>query len=199
MPAHLPDVLADSTLQQADVICFQETWCRRSDATPMIPGYTPYFAGEGKGRGVATFIKNHLVQKKTLLKVKALEKEEFQGLKLYFPDMHILNIYRPPSQASASLDNFVKAVKENIDSNKQTIVCGDLNFNFLREGNHRVATLLKSLGFKQIVQEPTTIYGSCLDHIYLRTKFMHKHRLYHPYYSDHECVCLMLKKPILTH
>ena len=183
------------------MICFQETWCQRSDPPPLIPGYTPYFAGQGKGKGVAAYVKNHLVERKRLLRVTSLGNEEmYQGLKLYFQDLHVLTIYRPPNPTSVThMDQFVQGFKENIDSQEQTLICGDLNFNILKEPKHRIAVMLKELGFKQIVREPTTIYGSCLDHIYLRSKFLHKYKLYHPYYSDHECVCLMLKKPVLKH
>ena len=162
----------------------------------MIPGYIPYFAGEGKGKGVAVFVKKHLVKKD--IKTKSFEKEDIQGLKLYFPDIHILNIYRPPNQSPRHLVNFLQVIKENIDPKKPTIVCGDMNFNILKDRNHRISVMLKELGFEQVVEEPTTIYGSCLDQVYLRTNFLHKHKLYHPYYSDHECVCLMLKKPVIT-
>ena len=196
--AHLPDVLSDQTLLESDVICLQETWCLRSDATPIIPGYTCYLAGEGKGKGVAVFIKTHLVKMKKLLRVESLGKEDFlHGLKLYFEDLHILNIYRPPSHTSvADLDHFMNTMKQNIHPLQQTLVCGDFNFNFLKEPRHKIAILLKKLGFQQIVRYPTTIYGSCLDHVYLRTNFLHKCRLHYPYYSDHECICIMLKKQI---
>ena len=186
---------------EADVICLQETWYHQADALPCIPGYTFYFAGEGKGKGVAAFIKSHLVQKKRLLKVKRVGNQDlYQGQILYFEDMHLLNIYRPPNSTSARhLDQFVQALKDNIDPKQQVVICGDFNFNILREPKHRIAVVLKDLGFQQIVRQPTTIYGSCLDHVYLRSTFLHKYSLYYPYYTDHECVCLMLKKRVLNH
>ena len=184
---------------EADVICLQETWCQRSDPPPLIPGYTPFFAGQGKGKGVATYVKTHLIERKILLRVTSLGNDElYQGLKLYFQDLHVINIYRPPKPTSVpNLDQFLRDVKDSITPTEQTVICGDFNFNILKEPKHRIAVMLNELGFKQIVREPTTIYGSCLDHIYLRSKFLHKYALYHPYYSDHECVCLMMKKPVL--
>ena len=196
--AHLADVLADPTLLESDVLCLQETWCRRSDAIPVIPGYTCYLAGEGKGKGVATFVKSHLVERKKLLRVEKIGNEEFiHGLKLYFLDMHIINVYQPPNPSSQGhLNESVQILRRSIDPHQQTMICGDFNFNHLKEPGHKIGAALKSLGFRQIVMQPTTIYGSCLDHVYLRSNFLHKYKLYYPYYSDHECVCVMLKKPI---
>ena len=196
--AHLLDVLSDKTLLEADVICLQETWSLRSDPVPSIPGYKCYLAGEGKGKGVAIFIKSHFVEGKKHLRVNSLgNKDNLQGLKLYFEDLHILNIYRPPNHTSiADVEDFMNIMKQNIDPHKQTLVCGDFNINFLKEPRHKISTLLKDLGFQQIVRHPTTIYGSCLDHVYLRTNVLHRCRLHYPYYSDHECVCIMLKKQI---
>ena len=196
--AHFLDIQADPTMLEADIICLQETWLHKSDVVPAIPGYTHYFAGEGKGKGVAIYIKKHL-EKNRKLHVERLGNNEFyQGLKLYLNDLQLLNIYRPPNPTSAGhLNNFLQEIKANIHATQQTVICGDLNFNYLKEPKHRIAGMLQGLGFHQKVKEPTTIYGSCLDHVYLRTKCLYKYSLHYPYFSDHECICLMLKKPVL--
>ena len=136
--------------------------------------------------------------KKLLLKVEKLEGFDFfQGLKLHFEDLHILNIYRSPDPAFIKdLPKFVEILKRNISPQQQTMVCGDFNYDYWKEPNHKIAVMLKGMGFNQIVREPTTIKGNCIDHVYLKTKFCYKYRLYYPYYTDHECVCTMLKKRI---
>ena len=47
------------------------------------------------------------------------------------------------------------------------MILGDFNEDSLL--NERpITTSLQSLGFTQIVSEPTHIWGACLDHIYIR-------------------------------
>ena len=100
MIKHLPDLLADYAVLESDIICLQETWVYPR-YTPQVPGYTVYFDGEGKGKGVAILIKNHLVEKQKLLQVEQFGNEDYiQGLKLYFSDIHIINVYRPPNPTS---------------------------------------------------------------------------------------------------
>ena len=197
MVKHLPDILADSSLLESDIICLQETWVYPL-YMPDIPNYTCYFDGQGKGKGAAVLVKNHLVERMQLLEVEQFGNEDIiQGLKLYFNDIHILNVYRPPKPSSIrQLEQFMQILREKIDLKKQTLICGDLNFNFLREPRHKISVMLSQLGFQQIVRQPTTIHGSCLDHVYLRSKFMFKYQLHYPYYSDHECICIMLKKDL---
>ena len=191
----MADIKADPTLKNADILCLQETFCQE---IPILPGYTGYLAGEGRGRGVAAYVRNNLVDKKRLIKVERLEGFEFfQGLKLHFHDLHILNIYRSPDPAFIKdLPQFVQLLKRNISPEQQTMICGDFNYDYWKEPNHKIAVMLKGMGFNQIVREPTTIKGKCIDHVYLKTKFCYKHHLYYPYYTDHECVCTMLKKRV---
>ena len=124
--AHLPDVLADQTILEADVICLQETWCLRSDEVPNIPGYRCYLAGEGKGKGVALFIKSHFVNKEKPPRVESFGNEDsLQGLKLYFKDLHILNVYRPPNFNSIrDLEGFKDTLTQKIDPHQQTLFVG---------------------------------------------------------------------------
>ena len=192
---HLPDLLADSTIMESDIICLQETWFHLLHI-PYFPGYTFYFAGEGKGKGVAIFIRNKFVERRQLLLVEQFgDEDNIQGLKLYFKDVHILNVYRSPqSKAVKHLDDFIEKMRKHIDPQHPTLICGDFNFNYLREPRHKIRVLLNELGFEQIVRKPTTIHGSCLDQVYIRSKFKYKYQLHYPYYSDHECVCVMLKK-----
>ena len=192
---HMPDLLADSTILESDIICLQETWFHLLHV-PYIPGFTFYFDGEGKGKGVAIFIRNHLVERRQLLQVEQFgDEENLQGLKLYFKDIHILNVYRSPQSKSVKhLEQFMQIMRHHIDPQQQTFICGDFNFNYLREPQHKIRIMLNDLGFEQIVRQPTTMHGSCLDQVYMRSKFKYKYKLHYPYYSDHECVCVMLKK-----
>ena len=199
LPTHLPDLQCDPTLEKSDVICLQETFCHRSAPTPQLHGYTCYLSGEGRGRGVAVYVKTSLVSSKKLLKVERIDEDYVQGLKLCFIDLHILNLYRPPNtESNQNFDKFVRVVQNHVTPHQQMMICGDMNFDYWKEPANKLSVLLRKMGFQQIVKQPTTIHGSCLDHVYLRTKFLSKHKLYYPYYRDHECICVMLKKTVTT-
>ena len=56
--------------------------------------------------------------------------------------------------------------------------------------------LLIDKGFEQIVMEPTTYRGYCIDHVYhniSETERKVDYKLHYPYYSDHEAVCVMIQ------
>ena len=53
--------------------------------------------------------------------------------------------------------------------------------------------MLDKQNFAQIVTVPTTLKGYCIDHAYVRG-ISHDHKIYYPYYSNHEAVCVMVKK-----
>ena len=94
LPFHREDLLCDPAIQKSDVICLQETFCSRSNEVPNLPGYSCHLAGEGRGRGVAVFIRNWLVEKKIYQAVERLDHDNFQGLKIIFKDLHLITIYR---------------------------------------------------------------------------------------------------------
>ena len=220
LPLHLEDLKEDPTLKMADIICLQETFCKKNDRAPYLPNYTVHLAGEGRGRGVAIFVKDTLNQHvrevicrhKFLLlinplfffmQVRKMDFDFFQGLKICFPGLQLINIYRSPNPAHRPLyQNFIQILEQQLRKCdcEETVVCGDFNFNFLTEGNRNSLTkALRRKGFKQIVNEPTNINGTCIDHIYTRLSDMCiRYKLYSPYYADHDALLMMLKKKIVS-
>ena len=75
---------------------------------------------------------------------------------------------------------------------KPTVICGDFNFNYWKEPNNPVRVMLGKRGFSQVVTMPTNIYGTTIDHVYVKG-ILQKYFLHYPYYSDHEAVCVRLK------
>ena len=87
----------------------------------------------------------------------------------------------------------MKIVEKGLTSNMPTILCGD--FNFDRKVQNDLTKMLKSRGFTQIVKEPTTYRGYCIDHIYQNISEKKEGiicDLHRPYYSDHEAVCVRI-------
>ena len=218
LPRHLEDLRADPTLKMADIICLQETFCNRNDAEPKLPNYTTYLAGGGRGRGVAIFVLDKLnrnvrviCEHKTILllinllsfyiQVTNMEHDFFQGLKISFPGLQLINIYRSPNpDYNHSYETFVEILKTHIDAEGETIVCGDFNFDYLSEGPKNPLTkALRKKGLVQIVTKPTHWHGSCIDHMYTRLNdTCLKYELYSPYYTDHDALLILLKRKIPT-
>ena len=71
-------------------------------------------------------------------------------------------IYRPPD-SSKHLDanfenNFEEMISLVIEENKETIVVGDLNCNYLNNADHKsIKQILQLHGLKQIIKQPTRI------------------------------------------
>ena len=54
---------------------------------------------------------------------------------------------------------------------------------------------MEAKGFRQLVTEPTTFRGNCIDHVYIRDedvecKYL---KLYYPYYTDHEAIRVIVE------
>ena len=66
------------------------------------------------------------------------------------------------------------------------IVCGDFNINWLEDEKRQILALLDP-SYQQSVSQPTTAYGSLLDHVYTNIpedKFSCV--VYESYFSDHK-------------
>ena len=100
LPTHLDDIKSDSTFLKSDIICFQETFCEQSHGIPVIPGYICNIAGSGKGKGVATFVRNEISL--DLQNTEHVELEFAQCIKLQFKDYDLITIYRPYSKINLS-------------------------------------------------------------------------------------------------
>ena len=128
----------------------------------------------------------------------------FQGLKVSFRDLHLINVYRLPKShrrsrcISTAPERFLKVLMKNLDDEMDTIICGDFNFKFLTErGDSPLWKDLRRKGFQRIIKEPITINRTCIDHVYIRLKNLcTRHELYSPHYADDDGLLIMLKKKI---
>ena len=110
--------------------------------------------------------------------------------------MDVVSIYR---SQEGQIDQILYEIKNIIDFNKSTLICGDLNVCYMSDRSNVLVKTLEDLGFKQLVQEATHIKGGLIDHVYIRgngTCTGVDCTLYSPYYCamDHDAllttVCL---------
>ena len=153
---HYSDVKGDPKLHNADVVCLQETCLMDSDKNKEkynLREFESHFNGVGRGKGIATFYSENFTF------IKDIKMDSFQISKIESSEYSILNVYRSNDASMQFLHDLVSL----IDLNKNTIICGDLNFCSIRENDHKIGSYLKSLGFIQMVNEPTHREGQSLD------------------------------------
>ena len=182
----------DENVMRSDIICLQEIsydW----GPIPAIPGYQYYSSGHGPKRGVAVFIKNILHA--CLENVIQRDEQFAQFLLLSFSAFNVITVYRTHLCKRAHFEKqFIESLFHLIDGDKPTIINGDFNFEYWDEQETLLTHSLKYAGFIQIVSEPTTVRGNCIDHFYLpRNEANFDYKLYYPYYADHEAIMVMIK------
>ena len=179
----------------SDIICLQETG--PLGAMPVLDGYRCKLGGNGHHCGVAIFLKEEIARK-LIRDPQVLKKPFYQCMKLSFGVFDLITVYRANNQPMSDFQEFVKAMERGIDVNRPTILCGD--FNFYRRTDNDLTKMLRSKKFKQIVQEPTTYRGYCIDHVYHNIpddgdKVLYE--VHYPFYSDHEAICVRI--PLLCY
>ena len=196
LPNRLLDLGHDPTILKSDIICLQETFSI-NQPLPQIPGYVcqmPSDISQGRGRGVAAFIKEGLMH--NFLEATPVNENYGQYLKLCFLNYDVITVYRT-QDCTTMHDNlqFVQLLKNLITDNKPTIINGDFNFDYWKEKDNFVRLTLETQGFRQLVREPTTLRGKCIDHVYIKDADVECKllKLYYPYYTDHEAIRVIVE------
>ena len=103
-------------------------------------------------------------------------------------NLSFLLVYR---KNSSSILDYVNGMDYLLRAHSIDIILGDLNINFFNTTDIQPLTnLMQSLNYVQIIDKPTFISGSLLDHVYVRQAI---HANIHSsvvsvYYSDHDAV-----------
>ena len=150
---HLDDVKRDPVLQQSDILCLQETWLEEGEERQeryQLEGYRGYFTSQGRGKGVAVFVKEGL----KIESVHNFAEPNLQLSKIVLKEIDVINIYRsqdePPFRAAHHLRNL-------LTPEKNTLIIGDINI-CATKGN-ALCNFLEGEGFHQLVTLPTHIKG----------------------------------------
>ena len=84
-----------------------------------------------------------------------------------------------------------------IEQDVATAVIGDINENPSKLKKHPFSNKMISLGFEQVIKEPTCQTGSLIDHIYVNNTMKNKEiftEIDAVYYSDHDLISLYIPK-----
>ena len=150
---HVEDVKGDPVLMQSDVLFVQETWLEVSEEEEdryQLEGYRAYFTSPGRGKGIATFVKEGV----NILSISKFEAPNIQLAKVEMEKLDLVSIYRsrdePLHQVTQLLQNFLHPKKD-------TLVVGDVNICATRTND--LGKYLQQKGFRQLVTLPTHIRG----------------------------------------
>ena len=80
--------------------------------------------------------------------------------------MIVISVYRPPSTPiDAFMNNMLDIIAQF--QNVPTCIVGDFNEDVSITSNTHCCTMLKLLGFQQMISKPTHDSGTIIDHVYL--------------------------------
>ena len=194
LKAHFQDIKTDNRLQKADIIHLVETSIseEEDESAFILDGYKQRFIKNGNGKGISTYYKDDKLQH-----VEDIKTDKFQMTKFKHEQIDLINVYR--SQSGNSLE-LLEHIKKQIETGRRTIITGDFNICFMENFNNRMIQGLLSLGFNQLVHEPTHMRGRHIDHVYFLDQSGRLKPIldrYSPYYSDHDGICITI--PLLMH
>ena len=188
---HFSDLASSSYIENADIICLQETWLEKKQKDNQteelkeknrfrIHGYDAFFNNAGRGKGTSVYLKRghecaHMIAHET-----------YQIMVVNYSMLDIINVYR--SSASNSI-SFLKDLMDVFNSNKNTLIVGDLNVCCVTEKHHPILCKLFEVGFVQGVQYPSHIEGRTID--YVLSYFPKKQKIvkvhqFGQYFTDHD-------------
>ena len=134
-------------------------------STFNIPGFTFLRVDRrnGQGKGVGMYIRNEIYSTRRT----DLEDDEYESIWIETRPKNSKPIifgiiYKPPDTSLHLSEDFNKILSTNLEAiekeNKETIIMGDLNTDYLKENDHRdIKDIFTKNGYKQILKTPTRV------------------------------------------
>ena len=189
------DLRQNTDMKGVEVIAFTETWLSPQIKCVPLQGYHAFRCDRADGRGgvcicVADNLETYRVNMQSDLEhccVMCVSQE--------YGRVMIAAVYRSPR---LNLGHFVPRLEDllhsiDLESCNHAIVVGDFNEDQLKEGNHPITNTLATYGYTQTVRSSTTLQGSLLDLVFVKTRTLqHTTDVVRTYYSDHDAVRISL-------
>jgi hypothetical protein len=201
MNRHIPDVSCDRNIKAADIACFSETRFTEKDLLPntALQGYYQYRQDSkhvsDRNRpfhGLAVYSSPEFEE---TLNVSCNNVEAALFRVSTLPDIVFVAIYKPPTVAIKDLCRALSHIHSEHLKGEAAVVLGDFNVDWASSSTAKVTLerlLVHELGYKQLINKPTTDYGSTLDLIFTKTRSRKQilSGTREVYYSDHKIVWL---------
>lgn len=162
-------------------ICITESWLNKDKLELLnIKNYhlgSSFCRESQEGGGVCILVKNSIdyYERNEINSISVQSVFEVCAIEIVSINFLIINLYWPNS--ARGIDTFLTCLEKVLkiisvkDINKNIIIGGDLNVNFLKESKLKrsISNLFHTYNFKQIVKEATRVTAnssSCLDVIF---------------------------------
>ena len=204
---HVNDLKADPVILSSNVACFTETHLRNSDIvhrnTQPTKSHIPYrqdrVGGVQKG-GIMILIDHQIPSTRLDINIPGLEFLAASISPTPTTKIVIVTLYRRSS--TVSIERFIAMIEQLLSDtallHAQILVVGDFNEDLMGNTN-KISSYFEGKGFSQLIGQPTTDYGSLLDHVYFNGLLPIQAEVCDTYYSDHDCTIIAIPKTHSTH
>lgn len=198
---HIRDLAHESNMHASDIIAISESRLKQSDKNDdyNIPGFHMYRFDDDVGvncgrsyKGIVVYTKLGVMDIKRLFLCENVDS--VLVCVTHNGKMHqIVFLYCSPQGTSlCKLCNILNQLLGILEMDKPIIIMGDTNVDFNNQNTLSKFMDLKNI--RQLVQNATTDYGTCLDHLY--TNMMSTDQIssatLESYYSDHKPIVAYL-------
>ena len=210
--AKLEDVADDKCIAHTDVMCFTETHLKSHHDVSSLTlngkssimyrcDRVPSSAQDLSNGGVLIACASSLhpvrtsIQHPPTLEIVSIVVSTQTGHRIC-----VVAVYRRPQLPLGTflplLNEYLSNLPHQAHQGMPTVILGDFNENLLPStSSSRLLQFMSSLGYTQLVAEPTTDSGSLLDHIYYNRSYQGFVDVVDTYYSDHDACFLSLPYP----
>ena len=128
-----------------------------------------------------------------------VEVTGIQIVKFHSEEIESIVVYR---SSFGNIGSLTEKLSSLPTIKKCQIITGDFNICTKKRPNNLVTSILTNNNFKLITDEATHIEGGYIDQAYIKDEenlfLSPKLERYSPYYSDHDALCITLKRKIET-
>ena len=201
---HVNDLKVDPVILSSNITCFTETHLRNSDIvhrnTQPTKSHIPYrqdrVGGVQKG-GIMILVDHEIPSTRLDINIPGLESLTTSISLNPTTKIVIVTLYRRSS--TVSIEHFIAMIEQFLSDSAllhaQILVVGDFNEDLMGNTN-KISSYFESKGFNQLIGQPTTDYGSLLDHVYFNGLLPIQTEVCDTYYSDHDCTIIAIPKNI---
>jgi len=197
---HSLDVRFDQNIINSDIIAFTETQLLPNDNDTEIRNDLHPFALHRQDHPTDKYSSLAICTKQNIVITHQQYINSINGFKVDVLDsntqqtLSLLILYRKQSTNYLEYTTNLSHIENDYDID---IVLGDFNVNYFNDNDiNPLKSVMNSLNYTQIVQQPTFIFsGTLLDQAYLKlSKFdIARSNVISVYYSDHDMVKLVVK------
>ena len=192
---HLLDLKSDKIIETADIVCLQETFLTPDQKlVDPISSEMHIFrkdrSSSSKGGGVMIQVSNNILS--CTQPVDNICDIEYILVRVMCGStpINIVTVYIKPATTITQLCKGVQLLLRTLDLRILTLIVGDFNVDLKQHTDHKLLSIMSNHSFRQLVDKPTTDYGSLLDHVYINGDLKIAVDVVDTYYSDHDAVCL---------